>query len=89
MTDAKQFIARAFELSGEMEDPLMAISQLVAAIDLIAEALDEDPASGAIMRIAWTIKDHLRVAESRCHEIRQLAFRLVDPGSIAQKAVAA
>jgi hypothetical protein len=88
MTDAKQFITRAFELSGEMEDPLMAISQLVAAIDLIAEALDEDPASGAIMRIAWTIKDHVKAAESRCHEIRQLSFRLVDPG-VAHKAMGA
>jgi hypothetical protein len=89
MTDAKQFIARAFELSGEMEDTLLAISQLVAAIDLIAEALDEDPASGAIMRIAWTIKDHVEAAENHRREIRQLAFRLVDPEMSCRKAVAA
>ncbi|MCX5581510.1 hypothetical protein [Kaistia terrae] len=89
MTDAKQFIARAFELSGEMEDTLFAISQLVAAIDLIAEALDEDPASGAIMRIAWTIKDHVKAAESHRREIRQLSHHLVHPEMAARKAVAA
>lgn len=89
MTDAKQFIERAYELSGEMEDPLIAISQLVAAIDLIAELLDEDPASGAIMRVAWTIKDHVRAVESRCHEIRQLSLRLVHPDATGRRAVAA
>ncbi|WP_018182135.1 hypothetical protein [Kaistia granuli] len=89
MTDSKQFISRAFELAGEMEDPLIAISQLVAAIDLIAEALDEDPASGAIMRIAWTVKDHIKTVESRRHEIRQLSRRLVHPDDGARNAVAA
>lgn len=70
----KDPIPSAFRLVGDMENPLTTINDLLAALAMIAETLDDEDAC-VVQRLAWIAKDHRSAIEGMRGEL----FRLLHP----------
>jgi hypothetical protein len=74
----KDPLSFAFRLVGDMENPLATIDDLLTALAMIAETLDDEDAR-VVQRLAWIAKDHCSAIGG--HEGRALQALVPEPRS--------